>query len=147
MSPMNHHNPFTTRICFDCTNNIVEYEACILGIEVTIDLRIKFFEVYKDLALVIHQIKGELETLHLNLIQYQDHVLKMIPYFDKITLKHTPMEENQLVDALSTLSSMYKVKWANEEPILRIKWLDELAYYLSVEKEFDGKLWFYDIKW
>ena len=26
------HTPFTTRLCFDCTNNMAEYGACTMGI-------------------------------------------------------------------------------------------------------------------
>lgn len=66
--PTGFHIPFTARICFDCTNNMVEYEACIYGIEAAIDLRIKYQEVYGDSALVISQINGDWETRHLNLI-------------------------------------------------------------------------------
>lgn len=47
------HMSFTTKLYFDCTNNIVEYEACIMGIKASVDLNIKIFEVYKDYALVI----------------------------------------------------------------------------------------------
>ena len=43
----------------ECTNNMTEYEACILGIKASIDLRIKFLSVYGDSALVISQVKGE----------------------------------------------------------------------------------------
>lgn len=28
-SPIDFHLPFTTRLCFKCTNNLAEYEACI----------------------------------------------------------------------------------------------------------------------
>lgn len=37
MNPNGGYTPFTTRLCFECTNNILEYEACILGIEAAID--------------------------------------------------------------------------------------------------------------
>ena len=50
---------------------MAEYEACIMGIKAAIDLRIKFFDVYGDSALVIIQIKGEWDTKHLNLIPYK----------------------------------------------------------------------------
>ncbi|XP_050876670.1 uncharacterized protein LOC127080393 [Lathyrus oleraceus] len=40
-SPTGFHLRFTTRLCFYCTNNMAEYEACIFGIESSIDLRIK----------------------------------------------------------------------------------------------------------
>lgn len=53
-SPTGYHIPFTTRLYFTCTNNMVEYEACILGINEAIDLKIEIIEVYKDSALVIH---------------------------------------------------------------------------------------------
>jgi ribonuclease HI len=52
-SPTGFHLPFSARLCFDCTNNMAEYEACIYSLEVAIDLRIKILEVYGDLALVI----------------------------------------------------------------------------------------------
>ncbi|XP_050916212.1 uncharacterized protein LOC127131333 [Lathyrus oleraceus] len=32
-SPTGFHIPFTTRLCFDCTNNVAEYEACVYGLE------------------------------------------------------------------------------------------------------------------
>ncbi|XP_050916594.1 uncharacterized protein LOC127131718 [Lathyrus oleraceus] len=52
-SPTGFHLPFTTRLCFNCTNNMAEYEACIYGLEVAIDLRIMTLEVYDDSFLVI----------------------------------------------------------------------------------------------
>ena len=58
-SPKCFHFPFTTRLCFDCTNNKEEYEACIFIIKSAIDLRIKILEVYGDSALVISKIKGD----------------------------------------------------------------------------------------
>jgi hypothetical protein len=58
-SPTGFHLPFTTRLCFDCTNNMAEYEARIYDLEATINLRINILEVYDDLALVISQVKGD----------------------------------------------------------------------------------------
>lgn len=57
ISPNNQFIPFTARLIFDCTNNIVEYEACTMGIEATIDLKVKVLEVYEDSTLVIHRVK------------------------------------------------------------------------------------------
>ncbi|XP_058725867.1 uncharacterized protein LOC131597174 [Vicia villosa] len=44
VSPGGCHTPFTTRLCFNCTNNMAEYEACILVLKAVIDLRIKVLE-------------------------------------------------------------------------------------------------------
>lgn len=56
-SPTGFHLPFISRLCFDCTNNMAKYEACIFGIEVVIDLRIKILEVCGDSTLVISQVR------------------------------------------------------------------------------------------
>ncbi|ESW15957.1 hypothetical protein PHAVU_007G117300 [Phaseolus vulgaris] len=37
ISPKNQYIPMITRLCFDCTNNIVEYEACVMGIRAAIE--------------------------------------------------------------------------------------------------------------
>ena len=58
ISPQGYHTPFTARLCFDCTNNMAEYKACIMGIKDAIDLRIKFLSLYGDSTLVISQVKG-----------------------------------------------------------------------------------------
>ncbi|XP_050919307.1 uncharacterized protein LOC127136832 [Lathyrus oleraceus] len=144
-SPTNFNLPFTTRLCFECTNNLAEYEACIFSIEAAIDIRIKILEVYGDLALVIIQVNGDWDTRDHQLIPYKKHVLKLVPYFDEITFHHIPREENQLVDALATLASMFKVKWKNEAPFFHLNYLDEPAYCLAAEDEADGQPWFYDI--
>ena len=53
ISPEGCHTPFTARLYFDYTNNMAEYEACILGLKAAIDLRIKFLSIYGDSTLVI----------------------------------------------------------------------------------------------
>ena len=59
VSPDKQCFPFMARLCFNCTNNLVEYKACALGIRAVIDFRVKLLKVYGDSALVIHQLKGE----------------------------------------------------------------------------------------
>jgi len=48
VTPKGAHIPFSVRLRFDCANNIAEYEACIMGIEEAIDLRIKNIDIYGD---------------------------------------------------------------------------------------------------
>ncbi|XP_050915159.1 uncharacterized protein LOC127130138 [Lathyrus oleraceus] len=140
------HLPFTARLCFDCTNNMAEYEACIFGLEAVVDLKIKILEVYGDSALVISQIIGDWEFRDPKLVPYKEHSSKLIPYFDEVTFRHIPRAKNQLTNALDTLASMLKVKWKNEAPSFHIDYLDEPAYYLAAEEESNGHHWFHDIK-
>ena len=94
ISPEGCHTPLTTRLCFDCTNNMAEYKVCILVLKAAIDLRIKHLNVFGDSALVIIQVKGDCDTKHPNLIPYKELVLSLIPYFEEITFEHFPREEN-----------------------------------------------------
>ncbi|XP_050877158.1 uncharacterized protein LOC127080910 [Lathyrus oleraceus] len=145
-SPTGFHIPFIARLCFDCINNMAEYEACIYGLEAAIDFRIKILEVFGDSALVISQVKGDWETRDNKLIPYKEHIKKLILYFDEISFHHISREENQLADALATLASMFKVKWKNEAPSIQIDHLDEPAHCLAIEADPGDKPWFYDIK-
>ena len=59
ITPHGSHITFTARLTFDCTNNMAEYEACIMGFEKSIDLIIKILDVYGDSTLIINLIKRE----------------------------------------------------------------------------------------
>jgi len=140
------HIPFTVRLQFDCTNNITEYEACYLGIGEAIDLRIKKIDIYGDSALVINQIIGKWETHHVGLIPYRDYARRLLTFFNKVELHHIPRDENRMVDALATLSSMIKVSHPNRVPLISVCFLERPAYVFTTEAIFDDKPWFHDIK-
>ena len=86
ISPEGFHMPFTARLCSDCKNDMAEYEACILDLKASIDLRIKFLSEYRDSSRVISQVKGEWDTKHPNPIPYKEHVLTLIPYSERCHL-------------------------------------------------------------
>ncbi|XP_039031357.1 uncharacterized protein LOC120166029 [Hibiscus syriacus] len=72
VSPEGEHYPFTSRFSFECTNNMAEYEACILGIQAPIERKIKILEVFGDSALVIYQLRGEWMTRDSKLMEYKN---------------------------------------------------------------------------
>ncbi|XP_040951559.1 uncharacterized protein [Gossypium hirsutum] len=109
VSPSGDYYPFTSKLDFDCTNNMAEYEACIMGIRAAIKRKIKVLEVYGDSALVIYQLKGEWETRDPKLVRYRKLVMELIEEFDSVTFSYLPRDENQMADALATLASMFKV--------------------------------------
>ena len=53
ISPKGAHIPFFGRLNFPTTNNATEYKACIMGLQATLGLGVKKFEVYGDSALII----------------------------------------------------------------------------------------------
>ena len=62
ISPQGDHIPRLVRLAFSdhrrLTNNIVEYEACIIGLETTLDLGVRQLEIHGDSNLVIQQTQG-----------------------------------------------------------------------------------------
>ena len=131
VTPHGSHIPFTARLTFDCTNNMAEYEACIMSLEEAIDLRIKILDVYGDSALVINQIKGEWDTCHPSLIPYKDYARRLLPFFNKVEFHHIPRDENQMADALETLASMYQVNTWNDIPRITVRRLDRPAHVFT----------------
>jgi len=138
--------PMTARLCFDCTNNTTEYEACVMGIRAAIEFEAKCLEVYRDSALVVQQVKGEWETRDQKLIPYQAYIKGLMEYFDTITFHHISREDNQLADALATLSSMFEVNQGGELPMIKMKSHEHPTYCSFIEEESDDKPWYFDIK-
>ena len=60
--PQDDHIPKSVRLTFSdhhrLTNNIVEYEACIIGLETALDLGVRQLEIHGDSNLVIQQTQG-----------------------------------------------------------------------------------------
>ncbi|RDY12605.1 rnhA, partial [Mucuna pruriens] len=104
--------PFSAKLGFDCTNNMAEYEACIMGLLMALEHQAKRLRVYGDSTLVIYQLRGEWGTRDVKLIPYHDHAKEIMGAFDAISFHHVPREENQMADALATLLAMVQV---NEE--------------------------------
>ncbi|XP_040971366.1 uncharacterized protein [Gossypium hirsutum] len=147
ISPNGDHYPFTCKLDFDCTNNMAEYEACIMGIWAAIDREIKVLEVYGDSALVIYQLKGEWETRDPKLISYRKLILELIKKFDDITFHYLPRDENQMADALATLASVIKVNEQEDMKPIQMSICEALAHCCNVdeEEERDDHPWYHDI--
>ena len=65
ISAQGDHIPRSVRLIFSdhhrLTNNIVEYEACIMGLKTALDLGIRQLEIHGDSNLVIQQTQGYME--------------------------------------------------------------------------------------
>ncbi|XP_057981317.1 uncharacterized protein LOC131166764 [Malania oleifera] len=145
ISPDGKHYSVVAKLIFPCTNNIAEYEACILGLQTALDWGVKRLTVKGDSALVIHQLTGEWETRNSKLVPYREFIQKMIEGFDSISFSHTPRENNVISDALATLAALFKVEEGVRIETIQIRVQLEPAHSMVIE-EADGKPWFYDIK-
>ncbi|XP_070029977.1 uncharacterized protein [Nicotiana sylvestris] len=140
------HYPVSVKLMFPCTNNIVEYEACILGLNLAIDLDIWELLVIGDLDLLMHQVLREWATKNTKILPYLYHVQELMNRFTKIEFKHIPRIQNEFVDALATMSSMIQHPNKNFIDPIPVRIHNRSAYYAHIEEEMDGNSWFHDMK-
>ena len=105
VTPHNQLLPYSFVLRELCSNNVAEYQALILGLEMASDIGVKSIEVYGDSKLIIHQLLEEYEVKKEDLIQYFKCAKKLMENFDCISLKHVPRSENRQADALANLAT------------------------------------------
>lgn len=76
----NHSKGHAFRLNFKCINNMAEYEALILGLQMVGNLGAKRVSIMGDLELIIKQIKGEYSVNNSILSQFREIVLDLIKY-------------------------------------------------------------------
>ena len=93
----------------DYTNNIVEYEALVLGPRDLKGLQAKKIDIYGDSELVIKQFQGSYQAKHLRLRSYRNLVLDLLEGFKEHHFIVIPRKENVVVDTLAISSSVFLV--------------------------------------
>ncbi|XP_057984545.1 uncharacterized protein LOC131169344 [Hevea brasiliensis] len=88
------HFPIVVKLKFDCANNVAVYEACMSGLQVAIEIKIRKLEVYGDSALIIYQVKKEWQIREPTLILYQKYLLELIKEFKEISFTHLSRDKN-----------------------------------------------------
>ncbi|PKI35911.1 hypothetical protein CRG98_043699, partial [Punica granatum] len=97
-----HYYLVAAKIDFPCTNNVAEYEACILGLQAAIDFKVNELEVFGDSMLTIFQTLGQWKTKDAKLVPYHEYLEKLTENFEDISFTYTPRMANQFADALAT---------------------------------------------
>jgi len=73
------------------------------------------------------------------LVPYRDYTRRLLTFFTTVKLYHIPRDENQMADALATLSSMINVIRWNHAPRIDVMHLDRAAYVFAAELVVDDK--------
>ncbi|XP_019242529.1 PREDICTED: uncharacterized protein LOC109222656, partial [Nicotiana attenuata] len=145
VSESGQHYPISAKLRFPCTNNMAEYEACILGLRMVVDMNIQELLVIGDSDLLIHQVQGEWNTKNTKILPYLHCVKELCKKFIKVDFKHVPRVQNEFADALATLSSMIQHPDKNYIDPIKVNVQDQPAYCFHVDEEPDGEPWYYDI--
>ncbi|XP_049405027.1 uncharacterized protein LOC125868413 [Solanum stenotomum] len=94
------------------------------------DMNVHKLLVIGDSDLLIHHVQREWAVNNPKITPYVRYVQKLCKRFRKIEFRHTPRMQNELADALATITSMIK------QPV----------HCSHVEAEPDGLPWYFDIK-
>ncbi|CAM8988114.1 unnamed protein product [Rhodiola kirilowii] len=105
VSPENHLLPFSFTLTQLCSNNMAEYQALLLGLQMARQISIDKMDIYGDSQLVINQVLGDYEVRKDDLIPYHRHATQLLSEFDSISIGHVPRSANKLADALANLAA------------------------------------------
>ena len=75
-----------------CSNNIVEYNALLIRMQLAEEIGIKHLEVYGDSKLIVYQDRGEYEVWHEDLVPYHNTTIDMAEKFRSFYINHVPRQ-------------------------------------------------------
>ncbi|XP_071924905.1 uncharacterized protein [Coffea arabica] len=96
---------YALRFDFPATNNEVEYETLITGLQLTRKLGTQRIHVHSDSQFVVCQVLGEYEAKDKTMQQYLSKVHQLTAYFEFFEIQKIPRSQNRRADALSRLAS------------------------------------------
>ncbi|XP_071905668.1 uncharacterized protein [Coffea arabica] len=111
-----------------------------------LEMEIKDLIVFSDSDLLVHQTLKEWIIRDSKIFSYHCSLLDLANKFRSLEFRHIPRARNVFTDVLTTLSSM--IQHPDElviEPI-QIQLQENPAHCLVVEKSFDSRPWYSDIK-
>ncbi|XP_070050538.1 uncharacterized protein [Nicotiana tomentosiformis] len=141
ISESGQHYLASAKIRFPCTNNMDEYDACILGIRMAVNMNIKELLVIGDSDFLIHPVQGEWSTKNVKILPYLHYVNELCKKFTKIEFKYVPKIQNEFADVLAALSSMIHHPYKNYIGPIEIEIKDQHVYCFHVNEEPYGKPW------
>lgn len=84
-----------------CTNNMAEYQALLLGLHEARQLKVERLAVRLDSELVVRQLEGRYQVKDAKLKPLYTKAMGLLRGFAKYTISHVPRRENQRADELA----------------------------------------------
>ena len=96
---------YALRFGFQASNNEVEYEGVIAGLNLAHSMEADQLEASSDSQLVVKQIEDSYEARGETMILYLKKVRELLKNFIRVQVKHVPRAENSRADALAKLAT------------------------------------------
>ena len=122
-SPEGDKLKYKIRLQYQPTNNEVEYEALLKGLELVKSAEARSILILGDSQFVMSQINGTYEAKEGRMKKYLEKVLRLVKKFKEINFVQILREENMEADALTKEASATR---AMDE-------FDEVQYVLSID--------------
>jgi len=84
VSPQNYVISLAFSLIESCSNNIAEYNALLIGIQLVEENRVMHLEAYGDSKLIVNQVKKKYEVRHEDLVSYHNMNIDMAEGFKKL---------------------------------------------------------------
>jgi ribonuclease HI len=101
MSPSRIRTCYAARLEFNCTNNIVEYEALLLGLRKLKAMGIRSAILKTDSQVILGHVDKSSKARDPKLEKYLDIVRRMEVSFEGFSVKNIPRGENEHADLLA----------------------------------------------
>ena len=105
VSPQNYVIPRAVSLTEPCSNNVAEYNALLIGMQLADEIGVKNLEAYGDSKLIVNQVRGEYDVRHEDLVPYYNATIYMAKRFTNFYIDHVPRKQNAHADALASLAA------------------------------------------
>ncbi|XP_071719572.1 uncharacterized protein [Rutidosis leptorrhynchoides] len=120
-SPSGEEHTYALHFNFNVTNNEVEYEALLAGLNIAHKMNITKLHAFTDSQLVANQFNGSFEAHDSSMQKYLKLLQESAVRFEYFELAQVPMSQSKKADTLSklaalTFSHFQKQVWVEELP-------------------------------
>jgi ribonuclease HI len=105
ISPLGKHLRYVICLHFPVSNNVVEYEALVNGLHITVELGVRRLDARGDSQLVIDQVMKNSHCYDRKMEAYCDEVRRLEDKFYGLELNHVARRFNETVDELAKIAS------------------------------------------
>jgi len=84
----------------EATNNVAEYQALVMGLELAVDRGVSRLTVFSDSELIVKQMQGEYRVKDATLRTYHEQASRLFHQIQDVEIKHIPREQNEQADRL-----------------------------------------------
>jgi ribonuclease HI len=105
ISPLRKHVRYVIRLHFPASNNVVEYEALVNGLRITVELGVRRLDARGDSQLVIDQVMKNSHCRDQKMEAYCDEVRCLEDKFYGLELNHVARRYNETTDELDKIAT------------------------------------------